>query len=303
VTRVPAITAIINEAEATAAAPAAQPTCRRELDDCSKMPRKVAAKPPRNALRKAICLPISDKNSALIGGTVIYSGERRSHIGFRCTSESPAIGQRKAFANNQRFDCYHRQKGASHQRPLNEDHWNASVSEKRVMHLTRQSSAAASGSARGCGNGGCLLGRAFLAGVVGLHLGAIEHAVVSFVRFRERLRGHSVSARILERLVLGHGPVVIGIALFETGSVPRIGRNPFSVRDAPIVIRVARGKNLPSDEVTRFSARQLTVVIRVGQFETAFPGPGRSLGRLQILIRGAAIERSEKDREQKEVPS
>jgi hypothetical protein len=98
VTRVPAITAIINEAEATAAAPAAQPTCRRELDDCSKMPRKVAAKPPRNALRKAICLPISDKNSALIGGTVIYSGERRSHIGFRCTSESPAVGQRKALA-------------------------------------------------------------------------------------------------------------------------------------------------------------------------------------------------------------
>src|ERR1035437_9226548 len=71
VTRVPAITAIMNEAEATAAAPAAQLTCRRELDDCSKIPRKVAAKPPRKALRKAICLPISEKNSALTGGKVI----------------------------------------------------------------------------------------------------------------------------------------------------------------------------------------------------------------------------------------
>ena len=61
-TTVPPITAIMNEAAATAAAPAAQPTCRREFGDCSKIPRKVAAKPPRKALREAICLPISEMN-------------------------------------------------------------------------------------------------------------------------------------------------------------------------------------------------------------------------------------------------
>ena len=66
-TSVPAITAIINEAEATAAAPAAQPTCRRELGDWSKIPRNVAAKPPRKALTEAICLAISPINSALVG--------------------------------------------------------------------------------------------------------------------------------------------------------------------------------------------------------------------------------------------
>jgi hypothetical protein len=35
--------------------------------DWSKMPRKVAAKPPRKALREAICLPVSATNSALTG--------------------------------------------------------------------------------------------------------------------------------------------------------------------------------------------------------------------------------------------
>ena len=69
-TRVPAITAIINDAEATAAAPAARPTWRRWLDDCSNIPRKVAANPPRNALTDATCLAISDKNSAPTGGPV-----------------------------------------------------------------------------------------------------------------------------------------------------------------------------------------------------------------------------------------
>ena len=68
---VPEMTARMNEAEATAAVPAAQPTCRRELGDCSKMPRKVAANPPRKALREAICLPISARNSTLTGGVVI----------------------------------------------------------------------------------------------------------------------------------------------------------------------------------------------------------------------------------------
>ena len=64
---VPEITARMNDAEATAAAPAAQPTCRREFGDWSKIPKKVAAKPPRKALREAICLPVSATNSALTG--------------------------------------------------------------------------------------------------------------------------------------------------------------------------------------------------------------------------------------------
>ena len=68
---VPEMTARIKEADAIAAAPAAQPTCGREFGDCSKMPRKVAANPPRKALRKAICLPVSARNSALGGGIAI----------------------------------------------------------------------------------------------------------------------------------------------------------------------------------------------------------------------------------------
>ena len=60
---VPAMTAKMNDADATAAAPAAQLTCRRGLDDCSNIPRKVAANPPMNALREAICLPVSEMNS------------------------------------------------------------------------------------------------------------------------------------------------------------------------------------------------------------------------------------------------
>src|SRR5215475_9632574 len=64
---VPEMTARMNDADATAAAPAAQPTCRREFDDCSKIPKKVAANPPRKALKEAICLPVSARNSAFNG--------------------------------------------------------------------------------------------------------------------------------------------------------------------------------------------------------------------------------------------
>ena len=67
----PETTARMNDAEATAAAPAAQPTCRREFGDWSKMPKNVAAKPPRKALIKAICLPVSPRNSAFSGCIVI----------------------------------------------------------------------------------------------------------------------------------------------------------------------------------------------------------------------------------------
>ena len=64
---VPEMTARMNDAEATAAAPAAQPTCRREFGNCNKIPKKVAANPPRKALREAICLPVSARNSVLTG--------------------------------------------------------------------------------------------------------------------------------------------------------------------------------------------------------------------------------------------
>ena len=69
---VPEMTARMNDADATAAAPAAQPTCRREFDDCSKIPKKVAANPPRKALKEAICLPVSARNSAFSGCIAIY---------------------------------------------------------------------------------------------------------------------------------------------------------------------------------------------------------------------------------------
>src|SRR3954452_13863465 len=68
-TSVPAMTEIMNEAEASDAEHADQPTCRRVLCDCSRIRKKLAAKPPRNALTDATCRAISPKNWELFGFT------------------------------------------------------------------------------------------------------------------------------------------------------------------------------------------------------------------------------------------
>ena len=78
---VPEMTARMNDAEATAAAPAANPTCRRELGDWSKVPRNVAANPPRKALIEAICRAVSAKKSELAG--CITSNENKMSDGGR----------------------------------------------------------------------------------------------------------------------------------------------------------------------------------------------------------------------------
>src|SRR6476660_6940724 len=79
----------------------------------------------------------------------------------------------------------------------------------------------------------------FAAGVIGLHFGATQVAVVILVRFQHDLVRDTVSASICDRFLLRHDPVVVCIALLEICHPAGITAGPFHDGHAAVVIRIA----------------------------------------------------------------
>src|SRR6476646_888992 len=92
------------------------------------------------------------------------------------------------------------------------------------------------------------------AGVIGLHVGATQVAVVILVRFQHDLVRDSVSAPICDRFLLRHDPVVVCIALLEICQPAGITAGPFQDGHAAVVIRIARSENFDDEIITRFVA-------------------------------------------------
>src|SRR5205823_5900638 len=79
----------------------------------------------------------------------------------------------------------------------------------------------------------------FAAGVIGLHFGATQVAVVILIRFQHDLVRDAMSASICDRFLLRHDPVVVCIALLEICHPAGITAGPFHDGHAAVVIRIA----------------------------------------------------------------